>query len=77
MAAIGRLILAADVVRHSSLIGADEKGTLERLEAHCHQFVYPKIAEHCGHIVRAAGDSLLVRLEPGDLRAWDFADDFA
>jgi class 3 adenylate cyclase len=60
MAAIGRLILAADVVRYSSLIGADEEGTLERLEAHCHQLVYPKIAKHCGHIVRAAGDSLLV-----------------
>ena len=24
-----------------------------------------------------AGDDLLVRLEPGDVRAWDFADDFA
>src|ERR1700746_3430014 len=60
MAAIGRLILAADVVRYSSLIGADEEGTLKRLEAHCHQFVYPKIAEHYGHIVRAAGDRLLV-----------------
>ena len=24
-----------------------------------------------------AGDNLLVRLEPGELRAWDFADDFA
>jgi PPOX class probable F420-dependent enzyme len=25
----------------------------------------------------AASDDLLVRLEPGELRAWDFADDFA
>jgi PPOX class probable F420-dependent enzyme len=24
-----------------------------------------------------AGDDLLIRLEPGDLRAWDFADDYA
>jgi PPOX class probable F420-dependent enzyme len=24
-----------------------------------------------------AGDDLLIRLEPGELRAWDFADDFA
>ena len=23
-----------------------------------------------------AGDDLLIRLEPGELRAWDFADDF-
>jgi PPOX class probable F420-dependent enzyme len=25
----------------------------------------------------SGGDDLLIRLEPGDLRAWDFADDFA
>jgi PPOX class probable F420-dependent enzyme len=25
----------------------------------------------------SGGDDLLVRLEPGELRAWDFADDFA
>jgi PPOX class probable F420-dependent enzyme len=24
-----------------------------------------------------AGDNLLIRLEPGEMRAWDFADDFA
>src|SRR5438128_2488733 len=62
MAAIGRLIviLAADVVGYSSLIGAEEEGTLERLQAHRDQFVYPKIEEHYGRIVRATGDSLLV-----------------
>jgi len=26
---------------------------------------------------REAGDDLLIRLEPGSLRAWDFADEFA
>jgi hypothetical protein len=25
---------------------------------------------------RGAGDDLLIRLEPGSLRAWDFADEF-
>jgi PPOX class probable F420-dependent enzyme len=25
----------------------------------------------------SAGDDLLIRLEPGEVRAWDFADDFA
>jgi PPOX class probable F420-dependent enzyme len=25
----------------------------------------------------SGGDDLLIRLEPGDLRAWDFADDFS
>src|SRR5438552_15361447 len=62
MAGIGRpiVVLAADVVGYSSRIGADEEGTLGRLEAHRHQFVYPKVAEHCGCIVRAADESLLV-----------------
>ena len=27
--------------------------------------------------VEGGGDDLLIRLEPGELRAWDFADDFA
>ena len=65
MAAIGRLIvtLAAEVVGCSRLIRADEKGALEQLEAHRNQFVYPKIAEHSGRIVRATGDNLLVEFE--------------
>ena len=65
MAAIDRLIvtLAAEVVGYSRLIRADEKGALEQLEAHRNQFVYPKIAEHSGRIVRATGDNLLVEFE--------------
>src|SRR5271163_3338213 len=65
MAAIDRLIvmLAAEVVGYSRLIRADEKGTLEQLEAHRDQFVYPKIAEHSGRIVSATGDCLLVAFE--------------
>ena len=45
MAATGRLIviLAAEVVGYATLIRADEKGTLEQLEAHRDQFIYPKI----------------------------------
>jgi hypothetical protein len=27
--------------------------------------------------LRPQGDDLLIRLEPGELRVWDFADDFA
>ena len=62
MAAIGRLIvmLATDVAGYASLIGADEAGTLERLEAHRHQLVYSKIEEHHGRVVRATAGSLLV-----------------
>jgi class 3 adenylate cyclase len=65
MAATGRLIvmLAAEVVGYATLIRADEKGTLEQLEAHRDQFIYPKIAEHSGRLVRATGDCLLVEFE--------------
>jgi class 3 adenylate cyclase len=56
-------MLAAEVVAYSGLIRADAKGTLEQLEAHRDQFVYPKIAEHSGRIVRVTGDCLLVEFE--------------
>ena len=54
MAATGRLIviLAAEVVGYATLIRADEKGTLEQLEAHRDQFIYPKIAECSGRLVK-------------------------
>src|SRR5260370_23799277 len=53
-------ILAADVAGYSRLMGADEEGTLERLKAHRRELVDPKIKEHRGRIVKAAGDGLLV-----------------
>jgi TolB-like protein/class 3 adenylate cyclase/Flp pilus assembly protein TadD len=52
-------ILAADVVGYSRLMGSDEEGTHERLQAHFRQFVDPKIEEHRGHIVKNTGDGLL------------------
>jgi class 3 adenylate cyclase len=65
MAATGRLIvtLAAEVVGYATRIRADEKSTLEQLQAHRDQFIYPKIAEHSGRLVRATGDCLLVEFE--------------
>ena len=65
MAATGRpiVMLAAEVVGYATLIRADEKGTLEQLEARRNQFVYPKIAEHSGRLVRATGDCLLVEFQ--------------
>jgi hypothetical protein len=39
-------ILAADVVGHSRLMGADEEGTLDRLKALRRELLDPKIAEH-------------------------------
>src|SRR6202521_2192031 len=53
-------ILAADVVGYSRLIGADEEGTLNRLEAIRAELIDPKITEHHGRIVKTTGDGLLV-----------------
>jgi adenylate cyclase len=61
MAAIRHLaaILAADVAGYSRLMGADEEGTHERLQAHLRELVNSKIAEHRGRIVKNTGDGLL------------------
>jgi adenylate cyclase len=62
MASTRRLaaILATDVAGYSRLMGADEEGTHERLQAHFRQLVDPKINEHRGRIVKNTGDGLLV-----------------
>ena len=52
-------ILAADVAGYSRLMGMDEEGTHERLQAHLRELVNPKIAEHRGRIVKNTGDGLL------------------
>ena len=54
------IILCADVVGYSRLMGLDEEGTLAALRAVRRDFVDPKIAEFKGRIVRAMGDGLLV-----------------
>src|SRR5712671_5790126 len=53
-------ILAADVAGYSRLMGADEEGTLERLQALRRELLDPKIAEHRGRVVKTTGDGLLV-----------------
>jgi adenylate cyclase len=53
-------ILAADVAGYSRLMGADEEGTLERLQALRRELIDPKITEHHGRIVKTTGDGLLV-----------------
>src|SRR5215471_17011416 len=52
-------ILAADVAGYSRLMGEDEEGTHERLQAHFRELVNPKIAEHRGRIVKNTGDGFL------------------
>ena len=54
------VILCADVVGYSRLMGLDEEGTLAALRAVRQDLVDPKIAEHRGRIVRTMGDGLLV-----------------
>ena len=52
-------ILAADVAGYSRLIGADEEGTHERLQAHLRELVNPKIGEYRGRILTNTGDGFL------------------
>jgi adenylate cyclase len=52
-------ILAADVAGYSRLMGADEEGTHERLQAHLRELIEPKIKEHRGRVVKNTGDGVL------------------
>jgi adenylate cyclase len=54
------VILCADVVGYSRLMGIDEEGTLAALRTVRRDLVDPKIADHRGRIVRTMGDGLLV-----------------
>src|SRR6201989_3260972 len=56
-------IIAADVAGYSRLMGADEEGTHERLQAHFRKLVNPKIAEHRGRIVKNTGDGFLAEFQ--------------
>jgi adenylate cyclase len=53
------VILAADVVGYSRLMGADELGTFEKTRAHRKELFEPEIARHRGRIVKLMGDGLL------------------
>jgi class 3 adenylate cyclase len=53
-------ILAADVAGYSRLVGADEEGTLDRLESIRGELIDPTITAHRGRLVKTTGDGLLV-----------------
>jgi len=53
-------ILAGDIVGYSRLMGADEEGTLARVNAIRREFWEPKVAEHRGRIVKRTGDGVLI-----------------
>ncbi len=53
-------ILAADVVGFSRMMGADERGTLARLDAARREVIDPILTAHRGRIFKVMGDGLLV-----------------
>ena len=53
-------ILAADVVGYSSLMSADEVGTLSALKWHRAKLFEPAIAQHGGRTVKLMGDGTLI-----------------
>ena len=53
-------MLAADVVGYSRLMGADEAGTLARLDGLKAEVLDPLIARHHGRVVKLMGDGFLV-----------------
>src|SRR5262249_35470932 len=53
-------IFAGDVAGYSRLMGADEEGTLARLNAHRREFLEPNIAAHRGRIIKRTGDGILI-----------------
>jgi adenylate cyclase len=54
------VVLCADVVGYSRLMGMDDEGTLAALNAALREVVDPKIIEYGGRTVRTMGDGLLV-----------------
>src|ERR1700722_799561 len=54
------VVLHADMVGYSRLIGLDDVGTLGRLRTLRSTLIDPAIAEHGGRIVNTGGDSLLM-----------------
>ena len=62
-ATVGRkliVIVYADMVGYSRLIGLDDAGTLRRLRTLRRALIDPAIREHGGRVVQTAGDSLLM-----------------
>jgi class 3 adenylate cyclase/TolB-like protein len=53
------VIVCADVVGYSRLMGSDELGTLNALKAHRHE-IDPLFAEEGGRLVKTTGDGLLL-----------------
>jgi adenylate cyclase len=53
-------IFAGDIAGYSRLMGADEEGTLARINELRRGFLDSKIAEHRGRVVKRTGDGILI-----------------
>lgn len=53
-------ILAADIVGYSSLIGADQDGTLDALRQLRDELFEPVVSDHRGNVIKRMGDGWLV-----------------
>ena len=53
-------IMSADVVGYSRLMGANEVGTLQSLQAHQAELIEPEISRSQGRVVKLTGDGMLV-----------------
>jgi adenylate cyclase len=59
-------IVIADVVGFSRHMERDDAGTLARLREIREQLINPKIAEYGGHVVKTAGDGMLLEFSSAD-----------
>jgi adenylate cyclase len=60
------VVVYADMVGYSHLIGLDDSGTLERLRSLRRNLIDPAIAEYGGRIFQTGGDSLLIAFDSID-----------
>ena len=56
-------IVMGDIVGYSRLMGANERGTHERVQALHRELVEPTITEHRGRIIRTRGDDFLAMFD--------------
>jgi class 3 adenylate cyclase/TolB-like protein len=60
------VIMAADVVGYSRLMGIDERGTLSALKRHRHELLDVKIALHHGRTIKLIGDGMLTEFRTAE-----------
>jgi predicted ATPase/class 3 adenylate cyclase len=57
------VVVHADIVAYSRLIGADDTGTVERIRALRRDLIDQAVVEHGGRIVKTAGDAFLMAFD--------------